>query len=232
MASIFITGNSNGLGLGLTRHYLQQGDRIYGLSRSDCPLQSTALDQRRIDLARLDHIQPTLDGWLPSRLDLVILNAGILGQIQDLADTDLDDIKAIMDINVWANKLIIDWLARNTRQLDQLVLISSGASVNGNRGWSGYSLSKATLNMLARLYAQEMPDTHICALAPGLIHTRMQDYLCQQVDSSRYPSIQHLIAARDTDAMPAIDEAATRIAGAFKRCLDHPSGSFLDIRQL
>ena len=93
-------------------------------------------------------------------------------------------------------------------------------------------IPEAAVAMLARLYAQEMPDTHICALAPGLIHTRMQDYLCQQVDSSRYPSIQHLIAARDTDAMPAIDEAATRIAGAFKRCLDHPSGSFLDIRQL
>ncbi len=232
MASIFITGHSNGLGLGLTRFYLDQGKQVYGLSRSACKLQSPSLSQRQADLARLVDIPSHLQDGLPPTLDLVILNAGILGDIKDLADTTLDQIDTIMDINVWANKVIIDWLIKHHIEVQQLVLISSGASVNGNRGWGAYSLSKATLNMLARLYAQEMPTTHITALAPGLIHTRMQDYLCNDVDTARFPSINHLVKAMDSGMMPTVDEAAAAIANALPRCLDVESGSFVDIRQL
>jgi len=232
MASIFITGHSHGLGLGLTRFYLDQGKQVYGLSRSACRLQSPSLSQRQADLARLDALPARLQDWLPPRLDQVILNAGILGDIKDLSDTSLDEINTIMDINVWANKLVIDWLIKHNVEVQQLVLISSGASVNGNRGWGAYSLSKATLNMLARLYAQEMPATHITALAPGLVHTRMQDYLCNEVDTAKFPSINNLVKAMDSGMMPTVDEAAAAIAGALPRCLDFESGSFVDIRQL
>ena len=45
MASIFITGNSNGLGLGLTRYYLQHDDTVYSISRSAVPLHDDNLPQ-------------------------------------------------------------------------------------------------------------------------------------------------------------------------------------------
>ena len=86
--------------------------------------------------------------------------------------------------------------------------------------------------MMAKLYAHEMPGTHITALAPGLIHTQMQEYLCHQVDRDLYPSINNLFNTMYTDAMPNIDDAAKQIASALPRCLEYPSGSFVDIRQL
>jgi benzil reductase ((S)-benzoin forming) len=159
------------------------------------------------------------------------LNASILGRIRDLTDTPMEDVRQIMDINLWANKVIIDGLIRRQVALRQLILISSGSSVNGNRGWGVYSISKASLNMLAKLYAHEMPDTHITAYAPGLVHTQMQDYLCHDVDTEKFPSMANLVAAYDTDAMPDIDTAAQRIARSFTACLEYPSGSLLDIRQ-
>lgn len=64
-----------------------------------------------------------------------------------------------MDINVWANKLIIDDLAARHVAPRRIVLISSGAGVVGNHGWGAYALSKAALNMLAQLYAHELPST-------------------------------------------------------------------------
>jgi benzil reductase ((S)-benzoin forming) len=232
MAAIFITGHSHGIGLGLTRHYLDRGDTVYAASRNPCELESPSLQQAKLDLSRPQDIAPVLTELLPARLDLVILNAGILGEIKDLADTSQDEVDRLMTINVWSNKVIIDWLIKQRINVRQLVLMSSGASVNGNRGWGAYSLSKAAINMLAKLYAHEMPDTHITAFAPGIVRTRMQDYLCREVDTDKFPSIASLANAYGSDYMPEVERAAPMLANAFERCLQHESGSFLDIRQL
>jgi len=87
-------------------------------------------------------------------IDLVILNAGMPREIKDLKDTSLEEIHLVMEVNVWANKIIIDTLLSTHKEIGQLVAVSSGASVSGARGWNAYSLSKATLNMLIRLYAK------------------------------------------------------------------------------
>ena len=232
MPSIFITGSSKGLGLGLTRYYLQQNAEIYSVSRSPCPLQHTMLHHTQLDLAKLDSIPSSLQDFLPAQLDLVILNAGVLGEIKDLSDTSMSEVRTLMDINVWSNKVIIDTLIQQDIKVKQLVIISSGASVNGNRGWGAYSISKASINMMAKLYAAEMPDTHITAYAPGLVHTAMQDYLCHDVDTAKFPSIKHLQQAYQTEHMPDINSAAEKIALSFPRCLEYASGSFIDIRQL
>ena len=135
------------------------------------------------------------------------------------------------DINVWANKVIVDWLIKSQRVVRQLIFISSGASVNGNRGWGAYSISKASINMMARLYAADMPDTHVTAYAPGLAHTQMQDYLCHNVDTTKFPSIEYLVNTYQTEEMPDIDTAALQFAKSFDFCLEFESGSFPDIRQ-
>jgi len=234
MARIFITGNSNGLGLGLTQYYLQHGDEVFSISRSAYPSPHDQLHHHLQDLSKLEQIEPAMQALFPEGqdLDLVILNAGILGSIQDLADTPMPEIRQLMDINLWSNKVIIDWLIRKPVKVKQLILISSGASVNGNRGWGAYSISKAAINMMAKLYAQEMPDTHITAYAPGLVHTQMQDYLCQDVDTAKFPSIQNLVNAYQTESMPDINSAAQNIALSFSTCLQYESGSFVDIRKL
>lgn len=233
---LFITGNSSGLGLAFTEHYLKQGATVHGLSRRGCPLKHDNLADTRCDLADLDQLSDSLvtlfDGI--KALDLIILNAGILGQIRPLQDTPLQNIQSVMDINVWANKIILDFLINNAISVKQIVLISSGAAVNGHKGWGAYSLSKATMNMLAMLYAHEMPKTHINTLAPGLIDTGMQDQLCDPttLDAEIFPSLKKLRAARNTDAMPQPQKAAIDISGVFSQLLATPSGSFHDVRTI
>ena len=138
-----------------------------------------------------------------------------------------------MRVNVWSNKLILDWLIRRQLPVDQIVAISSGAAVNMSYGWGAYSLSKAALNHLIRLYAHEMPATHLVALAPGLVDTAMQDYLCGAVDSIAFPSVQRLKAARGSADMPDPRSTAERILGLLGGLkTTQPSGAFIDIRQL
>ncbi len=234
--SVFITGISSGLGLGLAQTYLDQGWTVFGLSRRGCALHHTRLRQVVCDIAderqTAAQLPQLLDGV--ERLDLVVLNAGVLGEIRDLADTSMAAIQRVMEINVWANKRLIDDLVKQGVAMDQLVAISSGAAVNGSRGWGAYALSKATLNMLVQLYAQELPATHFCALAPGLVDTAMQAYLCDPavVDEQRYPSMARLRAARGTEAMPSPQAAAQRIAEVIPALRQVPSGSFRDMRAL
>lgn len=232
MPTVFITGTSSGLGQGLAQHLSEKGWVVYGCSRRGCDLPD--VHDRLCDLTNFESIPAILNDLLSdaAALDLVILNAGTLGQIQELNKTSLEDLKQLMDINLWANKAVMDWLYDWDRPIDQLVMISSGAAVLGNKGWGGYALSKAALNMLAKLYAHELPQTHITAVAPGIIDTPMMDHLCDEADAEAFPALERLRQARATDAMPGPLLAAARLISVLPSLRNWPSGSFVDIREI
>ena len=231
---ILITGNSRGLGCALTELYLRNGHRVYGLSRRGCGLRHDRLQDRRVDLEQIDTIQPALTQLLQGvdALEVVYLNAAVLGTVGAMSETALDAIHRVMNINLWANKVLLDWLIQRALPVRQIVLISSGAAVRGGYGWSAYSLSKAGLNMLAQLYAHEFPATHICALAPGLIDTDMQQIISdpEQVDAARFADFRRLRDARAANQMPGSERVADIIATSLARLRQTPSGSFQDIR--
>lgn len=232
MKTAFITGTSSGLGRGLAEYLLGQGWAVYGCSRRGCDLPG-ALDLR-LDLTDQDAVSGNLNRFLAGvgSLDLVVLNAGVLGRISDLVQTPLDELKEVMEVNLWTNKSVMDWLHAWGRPVDQIVMISSGAAVLGNRGWGGYALSKAALNMLAKLYAHEFPNTHVAALAPGIIDTAMMDHLCAEADADAFPALERLRQARNTKRMPGPLGAAERLISVLNRLRDWPSGSFVDIREI
>jgi len=232
MKTAFITGTSSGLGRGLAGYLNQQGWSVYGCSRRGCDLPG--VHDRTCDLTDQTNLPAVLEELLgdAAGLDLVVLNAGILGEIKDMTATSLEELKRIMEINVWANKSVMDWLHHWGRPVGQVVMISSGAAVLGNKGWGGYALSKAGLNMLAKLYAHEFPSTHISALAPGIIDTAMMDHLCVEADAEAFPALQRLRQARGTEAMPGPEQAAQRLVSVLPRLRDWPSGSFVDIREI
>jgi hypothetical protein len=86
--------------------------------------------------------------------------------------------------------------------------------------------------MLAKLYSKELSQTHIVALAPGLVDTAMQDYLCDEVTDPRFSSLDRLRAARGTPAMPTAEQAGELIADAIPTLKSLPSGDFIHIRNL
>lgn len=234
--NILITGTSSGLGCGLAKYYLNKGHKVFGISRR----LNTELNAYKNfdflvqDVSHFGEIETNFASFLKEVkvLDLVILNAGVLSKINDLKDTGLEEIKQVMDVNVWANKIIIDTLFQQVEKIGQVIAVSSGASVSGARGWNAYSLSKATLNMLVNLYAKEFPQTHFCALAPGLIHTQMQDYIYSLEDEEKYPVIKKLKNALGTSQMPNPDEAAKIVSKGIEKALKYESGCYLDVRKI
>lgn len=233
--SILITGVSSGLGHGLADHYLQAGATVYGCSRREpTDLTENGLKFTPVDLSDEITGRPAFAKLIEKaeHFDRVILNAGKLGTIRDMQDSPLDDLRETMEVNVWSNKWIIDELFSGNRRIDQVVGISSGASQSGSRGWNGYSLSKAALNMLIKLYAGERPETHFTALAPGLVDTAMQDYLTNLPEDPRYAPLEILKAAKGTPKMPDGPTCARQLVEAFPKLKDLNSGEYADIRKL
>jgi NAD(P)-dependent dehydrogenase (short-subunit alcohol dehydrogenase family) len=233
--TILITGVSSGLGYGLADQYLKAGAVVYGCSRRKPEdLVHRGLRFAKVDLSCESTARPALATLIEEveRFDRVILNAGKLGEIRDMQDSPLDDLRETMEVNVWANKWLLDELFSEKRRIDQVVAISSGASQSGSRGWNGYSLSKAALNMLVKLYAGERPDTHFTSLAPGLIDTAMQDYLTNLPEDPRYAPLEVLKAAKGTAKMPDGETCARQLIDAFPKLKDLQSGQFADIRKL
>ena len=132
-----------------------------------------------------------------------------------------------MELNVWANKELIDTLSSYAK-VKQVVAISSGAAVNGSKGWGAYSLSKSSLNMLVNVYAKELPDTHFSALAPGIIRTPMVATIIEKVDDQVFPSAKKLKESH----IQSPEEAAKNLLFTFPKLLTHESGSFLDVRTM
>jgi len=234
--NIFITGVSSGIGHALSKQYLDRGDAVYGVSRRE-PEDLASHERfhfRPLDVADHERTPGVLTELFAGadRLELVILNAGILGRIGDMREIDLDEQKHVLDINLWANKTILDTLIDSQLPLRQVVAISSGASVSGNRGWAAYSISKAALNMLVKLYSRELPDVHFCALAPGIIDTEIQEELARLPDDERFPAAARLKAKRGTADMPEPGEAARTLIRTIDSLPEQiPSGDYADIRQ-
>ncbi|QGJ71099.1 Short-chain dehydrogenase [Planctomycetales bacterium 10988] len=232
---VLITGVHTGVGHALADYYLQQGSQVWGISRSrpEDLSKHPAFDFLSLDLTDHDRVGPEIKHWLHEvdHFDFVLLNAGILGSFGDLREADLDEMKQVMELNLWANKSVVDALDAAVDRIQQMVFMSSGASVNGNRGWRGYALSKAALNMMAMLYAAELTGTHCSAFAPGIVETTMQDQLQSFPQDERFPSLEALRSKRNTSAMPTPGEAAPKLAAAMAMIPDAaPSGEFLDIR--
>jgi benzil reductase ((S)-benzoin forming) len=235
-SKVLITGVSSGIGHELARRYLDEGRAVYGVARRrpDGLLGRPGFHFRELDLASFDDIPLALADLVGGKtaLDLVVLNAGLLGRIQDLDRTSLDEIRHLMDVNVWSNKVLLEALWRHGVTTRQVVAVSSGAGVKGHRGWGAYAISKAALNMLMQVMSAEHPDVHFSALAPGLVDTAMQEYIRTLPDTPEYASVDRLKKAHGTDAMLDAKTAAERMARVIPGLTAHPSGTYLDMRQM
>jgi len=230
MRKVMITGVSSGLGAALAERALEQGDQVYAVGRHDNKrfLNQAGYYFLPLDLSDVTMLRENLKEFVKGHaFDLVILNAGQLTEIKELSETSLEEIHRTMDLNVWANKQIIDTLDLHARPR-QVVAVSSGAAVNGSKGWGAYALSKAALNMLIKLYAAEKPWTHFSAIAPGIVMTPMLEKILRITDPIRYPSIQRI----KDGPIQTPEIAARRFLDACEKALEYPSGSFLDVRTI
>lgn len=235
MRKIIISGTSTGIGNGLANAYLEKGFHVIGIGRNPPKnIESTRYQHIKADFSQTKSLYNTLEQELINvgDIDLIILNSGILGKIDWMKNQSLDDLRTIMNINVWANKISLDYLFSLSIKIKQVVAISSGAAHKASNGWGPYAISKAALNTLITAYANERMDTHFCAMAPGLVDTEIQKHIRTLPVDDQFPTVRQLQEAHKTPIMPNPQEASKLLTEAFEKALSKESGSYLDVRTI
>src|SRR5271165_3483154 len=126
------------------------------------------------------------------RLDVMVGNAGVVGQRSPLDHIEPQNWDEVMAVNVTANWHLIramDALLKRSAA-GRAIFISSGAATHA-RAYSGaYPVSKAALNALARVYAAETESTavRVNLFNPGPTRTRMRAQVMPGEDATTLPT--------------------------------------------
>ncbi len=177
-----VTGASRGLGSGLAAAFAARGMGLGLCARSlpAAPPGSDALTAA-VDVRDADAVERFTREVVErfGRIDLWVNNAGVLEPIGPLADTDPEELRRNVDVNVLGVAYGSAAFARHVRGRvgrGLLINISSGAATTVYLGWAAYCASKAAVDMLTAVVASEERGAGLAALAlsPGIIDTDMQ----------------------------------------------------------
>lgn len=208
MQRILITGANRGLGLELTRQYLERGDQVLAASRQpDAARELQALRRQYPERLILLTLDVTDDASIAAAaqaaaqavdgLDVLVNNAGVYqpgGQAQALSQLSAVAAVETFRINAVGPLLVSQALLPLLRASGKarIVSISSGL---GSLTWKAsgdpyhYSASKAALNMYMRSLAAEVGHQGILSVVvdPGWMRTGMGgDHATQEpADSAR-----------------------------------------------
>ncbi len=180
---VLVTGAGQGIGFEIANQYAQVGAKV-ALNDIEESLSSTAADKinkaypnRCIgltgDMGKPQDIQTVFDRvtekW--GGLDIVIANAGITF-FADFLSYSAQKLERILKLNIIGTFLTAQTAAKymvESGNGGKIVLMSSVAGNRAHKGLSGYAMTKAALQMLAKSLVVELAPYRITvnAIAPG-----------------------------------------------------------------
>jgi len=185
-----ITGASKGIGLETLKYLVTVPGTIISVSRSIPEELQTIMNENQQKICHFcgSVTDPDVNDTIIStiekkggKLNALILNAGIALPIARIKDIDVEIWRQHYEINFFS---MIDIIQKSIPYLKnakgRVIMLSSGAAVNGKEGWSTYCCSKASVNMLAKVLSMEEPDISTIALRPGVVNTGMQEIIRNQ----------------------------------------------------
>lgn len=180
-----IVGASRGLGLGLVEAYLKRGWAVTATVRdADGEAALAALPGAdRLTVLRLDVTHDSdienLAGRVAGPLDLLFLNAGVMGE-PDFTTMTPDALDRVMQTNAFGPARLAWALTDRVRDRTGVIaFMSTGmGSIAGNTdgGYEAYRASKAAQNMLARslwVSRGQARGLTVLSVNPGWVKTDM-----------------------------------------------------------
>ena len=185
-----ITGASRGIGAATAEALAGQGAHVILTARTTGGLEEVEERIHRAGgaatIAPLDLIDGDSIGRLANaiaqrweKLDILILNAAMLGTLAPVAAVDAKEFAQLLTLNVGAQAALIaafDPLLRASEQ-GRLIAITSSVAQNPRAYWGAYGASKAALENLTQAYAQEIANiskVRAAIINPGATATKMR----------------------------------------------------------
>ncbi|WP_338801489.1 SDR family NAD(P)-dependent oxidoreductase [Pseudomonas sp. RSB 5.4] len=237
---VFITGVSSGIGEALAQLHLQNGHTVFGTARRQpyALMDHPNFRFRPFDLSRPSEMgelfKDNFAEVLEQGVDRFFLNAGVSGNVPGRGgDFTLDELQHVLNVNVLANKAILDLMLASAQRPATCVLSASMAGVRFRAGTLPYSLSKAALAALAGVYAEENPEIFFAVLGLCNVDTG----LSRQVSfSQRTADFADLKSLQQRALAPGYMVSPAQRAKDILAVIDAPeaygikSGIFVDMR--
>jgi NAD(P)-dependent dehydrogenase (short-subunit alcohol dehydrogenase family) len=184
-----ITGASRGIGAGVARLFAAEGAHVVLVARTVGGLEETDDEIRKsggsatlvpLDLTEFDKIDQMAAALYArfGRLDILVGNAGILGELGPMGHLDVKLFQRLMDLHVTANWRLIRACDAMLRQAPdgRAIFTTCAAGHEPTAYWSGYAVTKAALEMMVRTYAAELNKTQVKAVLvdPGPVATALR----------------------------------------------------------
>ena len=203
-----VTGATRGIGRAVACAFAREGAHLILVGRTSGALEevddeiqglggtATLLTLNLKHQDKIDALGPTIyQRW--EKLDILVGNAGILGPLSPLGHVTADAWDDVMAINLTANWRLIRTLDPLLRRSDagRAIFVSSGAAANPRAYWGPYAASKAGLEALVKVYADEMANTpvRVNLVNPGPTRTGMRAKAFPGEDPASLKPPEHVI---------------------------------------
>jgi NAD(P)-dependent dehydrogenase (short-subunit alcohol dehydrogenase family) len=198
-----VTGASRGIGYQAALAFAQAGAHVIAVARTVGALEELDDEIRAsggsatlvpLDLKDFDGIDrlgaSIFERW--GRLDVLLANAGMLGQLSPLGHIPPKVWDDVIAVNVTANWRLVrsfDPLLRRSAS-GRAIFLSSIAAKRCRPFWGPYSVSKAAVEALARTYAGEVQSTpiRVVVVDPGSMRTAMRAQAMPGEDPETLPN--------------------------------------------
>ena len=184
-----ISGASRGIGAAVAKRYATEGAHVILVARTKGGLeevddairkaggQATLFVADVTDYNKIDQMGAALFERF-GRLDILVGNAAILGDLCPVSHIDPKTWDQVMAINTTANWRLLrscDPLLRQS-EAGRAIFLTSSVGAKPRAYWSIYAISKAALEMMVKVYAAEIANTQIRAnlINPGATRTKMR----------------------------------------------------------
>ena len=185
-----VTGASRGIGAAIAEALAGAGAHVILVARTAKALE--AVEERIHDaggsatIAPVDLTEGESIGKLAAAaaerwpaLDVLVLNAGMLGSLTPVEHIDPKEYARILTLNVVANQALIaafDALLRKSER-GEVVAVTSSVGHEPRAFWGAYGSSKAALENLVLSYGDETEHSgklRVHVIDPGATRTRMR----------------------------------------------------------
>jgi NAD(P)-dependent dehydrogenase (short-subunit alcohol dehydrogenase family) len=189
---ILVTGAGDGIGREAALTYAKFGAQLVLLGRTESKLRAVQSEIARLGGApsftvTLDLLHTTqeqckqvaddLATQIP-RLDGVLHNAGLLGDIAPMADLSMEMWHDVMQVNVNATFMLTQALLPLLLKSNSgsLVFTSSSVGRTGRANWGAYAVSKFATEGMMQVLAEEYKSRHlrVNCINPGGTRTQMR----------------------------------------------------------
>ena len=190
---ILVTGAGDGIGKTAALTYAKLGATVILLGRTLEKLE-TVYDQIESEGGAQPALVPlNLESATPAeyqqvadqieeafgRLDGLLLNAAILGDITPLEFYKIDQFDKVMNVNVNAQFALIKTLLPLLKKAPggSIILTTSSVGRRGRANWGAYAISKFAVEGMAQILADELQSTsdiRVNCINPGATRTTMR----------------------------------------------------------